>query len=478
MEEDNKFKPVDITKIGPMWQLEGDIIWWPVKSRPLVGFEIKDIEGTEQFFQSIHNAANSWWESFPNCCDTHKKFNSLPNFDKEEYNFVKDQIYNSVRYFIHCLETNIDKEDWFQRITEYYDYLNWNFGSPRWGSHLFDNSITNFIDWAKFDHIEFTDEMKLSLLEHISPGRLEIENRKKKNGDIGELYQIFEKWLNSMPSIGEISKIKERLTGKLPMNLFITNTTPNRYSGIAISNVKSNDQLVLDLESYSKTLLLAVETTIKNKFLEDNQAVIQLINEKLRIRQVKLFKSNSNINQAAEKLVSEWLNMWIDYFLEFKSVDTDGKLNELIRDTNTFMHRYIEIFDVLDSKIAELKCVVTDFMESVDQHIKDALQLSTEEIINDPKIGSLSEGELTKILKAITTKLETAGNNKTTNVINATNKSTIAVKHKLKLSIPLFLFTKYEGEIELGNNQHLPKNLKELKSLLFKNKENTDGNKP
>lgn len=477
MEEENKFKEAKIKKIGPLWQLQGDIIMWPVKSRPLVGFEIKEIQGTEKFFQSIQDAANNWWKSFPNCCDTHKRLNSLSGFNKEEYNFVKDQIYNSVRYFIHCLEINIDKEDWFQSISEYYDYLNWNFGSPGWGSHLFDNSITNYIEWVKFDHIEFTDEMKLSLLEHISPGRAEIENRKKNNGDIGELYQIFEKWLNSMPSIGEISKIKERLTGKLPMNLFITSIEPNRYSGIAKSIFKSNDHLISDLESYSRALLLAVETTIKNKFLEDNQAVVQLINEKLRIRQAKLFKSNSNINQAAESLVLEWLNMWIDYFLEFKNVDAEGKLSNFIRDTNTFMHKYIEIFDVLDSRIAELKFVVTDFMESIDQSLKNNLQSSTEQIINDAKIEKLSEDELNKILEAITVYLEAKDNNKTKKVIKATNMSNIAVKHKLKLSIPLFLFTKYEGEIELGNNQQLPTNLKELKALIFKKKEITDGNK-
>jgi hypothetical protein len=62
-----------------------------------------------------------------------------------------------------------------------------------------------------------------------------------------------------MPSIGEISNIKERLTGKIPMNLFLYNIKVNRYTGLAVSNIKSTTQLVIDLEDYSKSLLLAVE---------------------------------------------------------------------------------------------------------------------------------------------------------------------------------------------------------------------------
>lgn len=47
------------------------------------------------------------------------------------------------------------------------------------------------------------------------------------------------------------------------------------------------------------------------------------------------------------------------------------------------------------------------------------------------------------------------------------NRSDITVKHKLKFMIPLF-FLKYEGEIELGNKQKFPTNLKELKNLFLK----------
>ncbi len=465
MPEKPKFKKVNIKKIGPLWQLEGDFILYPTRSYPLNDFEVKEYAGTESFFQSIRDGIDNWWDSFPNCCDSHKRFNSLEGFDKQQYGFVTDQIYNSVRYFIHCVEDNIAKDDWFEIISQYYDYLNNNLGNPGWGSHIFDNAVTNFIEWAKFDDCDFNDDMKLKLLEHISPGRKEIEERKKNNGDIGELYVLFQTWLSSMPSIGEISTIKERLTGKIPMNLFLYNIKVNRYTGIAISNVKTTNQLIVDLENYSKSLLLAVDNSIKEKFLEDNETVFRLINEKRRIRQEKIFSQNE---LPANEIVFEWMNMWIDYFTELKTADTNGKLSEFIRDTNTFMHEHIKVFDLLDSNIAELRKNISILMEGFDNQISERVKEISEDIISSFESKNLSEDEVNQLAQSIAERIESSKNQDVKKVASSMKKSQIGIKHKLKLSIPLFLFTKYEGEIELSAADRVPKNLKELKELFIK----------
>lgn len=49
------------------------------------------------------------------------------------------------------------------------------------------------------------------------------------------------------------------------------------------------------------------------------------------------------------------------------------------------------------------------------------------------------------------------------------NDSEIAIKHKLKLTIPIIgKYLAYQGELELSNKQKLPKNLEELRKLFFK----------
>ena len=467
MPENPEFKKVEISKIGPIWHLEGDIILYPTRSYPLKGFEVKENKETEKFFKSVRVVTDKWWKSFPNCCDSHKRFNSLEGFDKKDFEFVKDQIYNSVRYFIYCMDISIDKDDWFERITQYYDYLSMNLGSPGWGNDLLVDAITHYVEWVKYDNCDFNDDMKLKLFEHISPGRKEIENRKRNSGDLGELYQIFQSWLNSMPSIGEISAIKKKLTGKVPMNLFLSNIKMNHYTGMAVSNVKTTNQLIIDLENYSKSLLLAVQNSIKDKFLEDNETVFRLINEKRRIRQEKLF---SKSELPANEVVSEWLNMWIDYFTELKTADTNGKLSEFIRETNTFLHEYIKIFDLLDSNIAELRRNISVLMENIDKQLSHKVKEISEQIISSSDSQNLSEEVLNKLAKKITEKLESSEKLDIKKVALSMKKSQIGIKHKLKISIPLFLFTKYESEIEINAGDKIPKNLKDLKSLLFEEK--------
>ncbi|MNY72274.1 hypothetical protein D3C86_2107870 [compost metagenome] len=47
------------------------------------------------------------------------------------------------------------------------------------------------------------------------------------------------------------------------------------------------------------------------------------------------------------------------------------------------------------------------------------------------------------------------------------NDPEISIKHKIKISIPIFLFTKYESELELSAKQKMPKSFKELKELFM-----------
>jgi len=56
---------------------------------------------------------------------------------------------------------------------------------------------------------------------------------------------------------------------------------------------------------------------------------------------------------------------------------------------------------------------------------------------------------------------------------NQINDTGLTVKHKIKFTLPL-IFLKYEGEVELGNKQKLPKTFKEVKELLIQEVETED----
>ena len=49
--------------------------------------------------------------------------------------------------------------------------------------------------------------------------------------------------------------------------------------------MKTVPDLILDLEEYTKTLLLTIQDSIESEFLEENRSMFALSEEKLRISQ-------------------------------------------------------------------------------------------------------------------------------------------------------------------------------------------------
>jgi hypothetical protein len=170
----------------------------------------------------------------------------------------------------------------------------------------------------------------------------------------------------------------------------------------------------------------------------------------------------------ANEVVLEWLNLWIEYFTEMKTVDTNGNMSEFIRNTNTFLHEYIKNFDILDSNIAELRGNLSLLMENVSDHVSSKLKEISDRIYSSISTQESGDRELNQISQSIIERLEKSEEQQVIKVVDSMKKSQISIKHKLKLSIPLFLFTKYEGEIEFATIDKIPRNLRDLKNLIFK----------
>ncbi len=319
------------------------------------------------------------------------------------------------------------------------------------------------IENATFDTVEFTDEQRILLLEHISPAKQIIEQREKNNGSLDDLYVAFQNWLEIMPSIGEIAVIKQNLTGKIPMNIFLREAKINRYSGSAISSVKTVPQLIKDLTDYTKSLLLAVQDTIENEFYKEHKTMFALSEERLRVRQAQLF-STVKIDAGIYNIVSEWLEIWIDYFKEMAISDTSSEISKYIRKSNDYIRKALSMYDVLSSEIAELKSSMLLGFGTIKHDILVQLEDISDKILIELDDASSDD------LKNIETKL-ISNIDHTSEPIEASKsnlkKSNISVKSKIKLSLPLFLFTSYEAELELGASDKIPSNLAELKEILF-----------
>ena len=465
MDEGNKqFGNAEIRKVGPLWVVEGGIILYPVPPHPLVGYEANQSEGISELFMNLEKLNHEWWEKFPNCCDSHKRFNSTPGFDKSKFSFVKDQAHLSVRYFVHCLEMNLDSPDWFQNITDYYDYLFMNFGSPGWGEHIFKWYAEYVIENITFKEVDFTDDQRIILLDHISPARRTIEERKKNSGKLEDLYFAFQNWLEVMPAFGEIAHIKQKLSGKVPMNIFVREIKVNKYNGLASSSIKTVAQLVKDLKGFTQSLLLAVQDTIEDEYYRENKTMLSLSEEKLRIRQAQLFSTAEKVDPEIYELIIEWLGIWIDYFKEFMLSSSTEKILNHVKEGNDYIRKALESYDVLSLEIAELKSIVNASFQSINEDLLSKLEKRSATIVEG--IDDTMDHELEEIQANIYNGIGHS-NSAIISAKSKIQKSQISVKSKIKLSLPIFLFTKYEAEIELGASDKIPSNLTELKRILL-----------
>lgn len=364
---------------------------------------------------------------------------------------MKDQVHLNMRYFIHCLKTNLTTESWFDIITEYYDYLEFNLGNPGVGLHIFEECVKQAIKHTKFDDVEFSDEQRQLLLSHIQPSSETVEQRQKSNGQLDELYPAFQNWLEVLPDIGGIKDLKRRLTGKFPMSLFLCDIKYNRYSGIATSSVKTLPKLIQELEHFTKTILESVQKEIKEG--DDDSSALALVEEKLRINHLNIFNS-TNITNGISELVIRWLSAWIEYFKEIRSLAS----YEYQKKIDTYLSKQIENQITLEAKLD----IVVLKLNGLDKQIESTFNERVKSILD--RIDDIEERYLIEAQSKIEQLLVSPK-------VSSTQKDNLSIKHKIKTSIPVFLFTRFESELELGITDKIPTNWREFKALLFKNKE-------
>jgi len=467
MEEDEP-EYSKISKVGPMFKIEGgDIFLSPFQSFPLIGYvESEVLKDEEPFIQSIKSISTGWFEKFPDCCPTHKKLKHFTNFKKEDYDYIPTQILNNTKYFAHAIEIFIDKKDWLIELTDYMEFLIESLGNPRIGGHIFDNALRGLIEGVKINGKEFTDDQRLELLQHLEPLKPpeDLDER-----DIDVLFETFQKWVVAIPNVGGFKEFKERFKGKIPMNLFLIEPRFNKYLGISKYRSRSRNELLDFLFDITNDIIKISRDEINKENYDKNSLLIAAV-ERLRIKQDKLqIKGDSDIEVAYLELIENWLSIVIEFYQVLNQIVADNNNSKLSIDIKAAIENLNDVVSQLDKIKIEISTLSNSqkLIKWIDENFKDDSFSAILEEIDKSDDGN---EENIKLLDLIKHQFHTNSNShiKADRIESKMNDSEISVKHKLKLSIPIFLFTRYESEIELSNKQKLPTSLKELISLLIK----------
>jgi hypothetical protein len=456
---EKKSKYSTISKIGPVFKIEGGIIFLhPFKSSPLKGFDSdKLFQNSELFLNSIEESANKWFQEFPECCDDHKQLSEMGNFDKKKFDFIPNQILNNVKYFVYAIDTFIDKEGGINEIRDYLDYLTQSLGSPNFGGHIFESNVKHFIENGSLTDKDFNDDQRIELLQLFEPeiSPIDIEER-----DFASLYTIFQNWIDAIPNIGQFKELKSKFNGKVPMDIFAMESKTNKYLDRITFKTRSKNELLEFLINLTNDILKISRNEVKKENYNKNE-IITIAEERLKIKQnILLNKTTNELESNYLDLIEKWLSMVIEFY---------QVVNQSIQETNieSVSSNLINTITKIDEIKMELSSICNS--ENVLNWISNQYpKSSVDSLIND--LENLNPNDEIMVLNALLKLIKSKENSDINleKVEEKINDPDISIKHKIKVSIPIFLFTKYESELELSAKQKMPKSIKELKELLFK----------
>lgn len=439
------------TRMVPIIKVSGgaNITIFPQQTYPLEGYVD---HYNDEYFDKLESISKDWFEKFPYCCEKHKKLGDSTGFNKEDFRFVEKMIVDNVKFFTYALEKFLSAEDWYEEISQYYEYLHASFGSPGIGDHIFIFAIADIISKREFDKRSFSQEERTKLLYLVALMK-SIEDQ----GEMEVLYNTFTKWVNYIPAIGELEKIKKELAGIPPVDLFFSEIRHNKYLGISKRSIKKTEVFIKELEILTVDLLQSIKEQIKNH--QSSDMILVLSEERLRIRQEALLdRSLKSSEMGYINLFKEWVEIWIDYFKDVTQI-------MLQKENKKFLDEILFNLDLLRVQSYDLEKLKKRILK-LDKKSMDSIKIVSKAIERDVDNGSYDETALIVIWDNLHEEMNRSP--VLNKIVEPIDKTEISIKKKIKFSIPLFLFIKYEGELEIGNKSILPKNLKELKRLFLK----------
>lgn len=281
------------------------------KTRPLPGFEFP-----EKFpwccitHRKILDNALDHFLKFPNCCGDHRKLKTANWFKKSEYAYIPIKSILVFIYTCHCIESNIDKPDWLQRITDYIEYTNNSFGQfpEGYGAPLgigqYIDNIKNFIHSSKNLPIKKRKEL-LNWFE-------EKENviSCKELIDLPLLIKKYKEWLQIFPfELSMFATLKSYFTGRIP--ILKNPVTTNMYTGMAGSKILSYEELMDFLLVTTKAILKQINLLAlykDNNLPNPDKTRLEIA---VANREISLLKYDTKLNQDTlvyRKVITDWLN--------------------------------------------------------------------------------------------------------------------------------------------------------------------------
>jgi hypothetical protein len=274
------------------------------------------------FHKSLVKNTEDFLSIFPNCCDEHRQYARRFGILRGSYDYLKEKVVNQMSFTEHIIETKINNEDWFEDITDYFEYNVFSFGSPAFGLHLLRFHLILYLKKSKSNIPKYK---RTKLLNYLEP-----KTKQTSSPNFNVLISIYNKWLETFPfNLPYFIEIKESISRKLPIVSKINST--NRYNGLTSVKIHTEESIVFYLCELTKNLLYQIksfEDVNKDDFNISQRQRDLLIESRIIKNKALLLKFDKN-ELSYIKTIKQWLQDESDFFKEFSLVnDVKPKKNK------------------------------------------------------------------------------------------------------------------------------------------------------
>ena len=297
-------------------------------------------------------------EKFPNCCDNHLAIYKKFNFDKNVlYKDLPLRILKTAAYTAHQITKAIDKDDWLEDITEYFELALRSLGQPAVGCHIYIELVELFI---KNKETNISNEKKKIILNYFTEQNNYTPAKEKT--DMNLLFGIYEKWLNFFPfELVFFNQLKPQLSKTLPFVKGEFKT--NRYLGQVSFQMVTPTELVDSLYQrtiYILSLVDTVELVKQDKIDNAEKLKIDFINQTHQHKQRMLINTFTKGEGKYIKTIKKWLENEKEYFSSITPIVSQKGLPSVakkeltgyfqIKDSATRHHKAQSLSDKLIAK--------------------------------------------------------------------------------------------------------------------------------
>lgn len=290
---------------------EGEIMMNPYEVHPLDGYEEpENFPNCCKWHKSIVDLSIEFYDNFPNCCEKHKKFAKNFNIDKKSFENIKIDIVRKMSYTMHFIKVKINNDNWQKDIIHWFEYVERSFGYPEVGLSVYLNNISHSVKFSK----EIPDDKKTILNNYFD--NLYKPPVKANDTDISILFSTYAKWIKLFPfELSIFKNFKDHFEKRLP---FIKGEPDfNPYTGLTTAKVISQNELIENLVSTTKSILAKVDTSLMSNTEYQNQANIhnlEILNKLHKTKQETLLKEFSKSETKYIKTIKKWLQNEKEYF--------------------------------------------------------------------------------------------------------------------------------------------------------------------